>query len=221
MDSVRGRGLASGLFILCMTLVLSACPPEVDSIIPLQTVVIKKIPLEICRTEVADTSNTKHPTFRVYIQLSDGFTAKAKGIALGYATLGDPKSRLVEENGTYTAIITNLEGDEWDGKTWATVAVIISPEFVEDIYDIDFKAGYGGSSTTGTVNMSWKEKLLSKHAMVMFSGAKAGMENLRRLYGEKGATDGTIVNDDGIKGEKERADPEVINNINLFNRKND
>ena len=197
------------MVVLSAALTMGACSPEPESTVPTKTIVIKNIPPKIKNTASQNYvddhigyDNTKEKdTFKVYLQLSAGMTADA-----GYAAMGEALISEAEEatDGTYTVTI-NLEkpkGTPWSGDNWANESVIISPETVDDIFEIDVKVGMIGPSTSSsTVVFNWNG-LLEKKKMELAPGGNT-IENYKRLYGNKSvANEGVIMNDIDIGGLK-------------------
>ena len=211
MNSAQKK-VTAGLVILCAVLVLGACAPEPDSTAPTMSIIILNVPANVIRTGGTPGSA---PLYKVYVQLSAGMTASA-----GYAALGDAKdgNLTLQSNGTYMATINNLKGPGWLGTNWANQCVIICPDTVDDIYDIDAKVGMTGPTTSSIVVFDWKA-LMSKQKMDM-SPDKKGVENYKQLYGKAGMKDGVVVTDSDIGGSKARADSS-INSFGQFSNPND
>ena len=235
MATIQKR-LVFSLVIIGMVLAFSACQPEADTTDEIERIVLSNVPVNMYRTKAGEDSEAV-PVFKVFAQLSDAFTPNAVDVSLGWAIVEPTKEEI--KKGVMTVTIEN-----WDvrseGTEWKAVAFLISPENVNDIFDVDFHAGTRGllKSEGSTTYADWKGKTtFTKHTMITFGGyggggADQGMENLRRLYGEKskdGNKDGIICYWDNkdkyggkeIKGSKTRADPAVIDSIDLFNKKND
>jgi len=232
MATIQKRLIFSLVFI-GMVLAFSACQPDPEEAVVTEKIIIENVPVNLFRTEAAVNDNTTKTLFKVFAQLSDGFTPKAKDVALGYAVVSPTEAE--KTAGKMTVTIENWREDIKSGD-WAAAAIIISPDTVNDIFDIDLKTYSGGAGDSSSVTFDWKE-IMSKHSMVNLGGLvgidkKQGMENIRRLYGEDtedGRKDGIICYWDNkdkyggkeIKGSKTRADPKVIDSIDLFNKKND
>ena len=190
MNCIQKKVL-SGLIIICAVLVLGACSPEPDKTVPTEVMVITNIPANVLRTEKNSNDTVGRPTFKVYVQLSAGMTASA-----GYAAMGDVIVSPAEGS-TVTATITNFigpDGNPWKGVNWANQCVVISPQTVDDIFDIDAKAGMSGPTASSTVVLDWN---------MMFPKTFIKEEDYKKLYGKKGETAwGVIVEDSDIGGAK-------------------
>jgi len=238
MTLVR-KAVICGLVFLVVILASGAGQHE-GGAVPTTTIEIINVPVTLFRTESGAGDSAKKAVYKVYVQLSDGFTSKARDIALGSAVVNPLAAE--KESGFMTVRISDWysRDNNYTGTNWAAAAILISPKEVDDIFDIDVKAYKGSAGASATVTIDWK-KLISKHTMVNLGGfvgisSEQGIENLRRLYGEKDASDGIIVNDNdpvyGIKGQKKRATGDAqykdsnasftyIYKISQFNKKND
>lgn len=200
------------LILLCTVLVLGACSPDPDPVVPTTTIVIKNIPASILNTKNGSTDITGKPTFKVYVQLSSGITADSVSTAMGdvEVTAADKSGDWVtvtipvykpKNNRPATDSLTEAHKPDTtkpnDSTTWSGVAVVISPEAVKDIFDIDCKVGYGSSSSSSTVTFDWTTNLKTKTLMNV--GAD-GIDNYKRIYGKIGFYDGVVVTDDDVTG---------------------
>ena len=225
----------SGLIISCIVLAMAACSPEPDSIVVTEKIEIRNIPAKIQNTASDDyasekgiTNTTKKDTIKVYVQISEGMKADDVSTAMGDVKVTDTKySTLSSDGKTYTVTIplykpkNNLPPTQEgslahipdktrpnDSDAWTGIAVVISPEIVNDIFEIDAKAYLGGATTSSTVSFDW-ESLLSKKTMAMQAGVD-GLDNYKRLYGKKDWFDGVVVTDNEVKGTKKRAGDEIV-----------
>jgi hypothetical protein len=134
--------LALAVSLLCL-FILVACPPEADTSPPedTETVVVKNIP---------STVNGK-PTYKVYVQLSTGMSAAAGYVAKGEALIkGTPT-----ENNTYTVTITELkdpDGNPWKGSNNKSANVVIRPQEVSGIVDMEARGNLASSSKILTLD---------------------------------------------------------------------
>ena len=228
--SLTGNKILFGFTILCVALGMGACSPSPDTTLPTERIKITNIPAKIYRTEAALTTPAQKDTFKVYVQFSKGMTAADGSVAMGEIEVDPEKEStdgtytLSEDGSTYTVTIDLFIPDTdipYKSTSWSNIAVVISPEEVNDIFDIDAKAaskllgGMQTSSSSSTVTLAWGN-MLSKKAIMLYS-----VEDYLRLYGEVGASDGVIVTDTEITGAKVRANLKTINSPNLFNDKND
>jgi len=208
-----------------MVLALSTCSPGSDSTVPTERIVITKVPVDIYRT-VADekdpTYGNNQPIYKVYVQLSKYMTADAGSVAMGEAVVTpDPGAQTCTVSIPLFIPDTTIPNTvPYKGTNWSNIAVVISPQWVNDIYDIDAKVkGLSGPSSSSTVTYAWGD-LWSKKTMLMSSD---GIESYLRLYGEKAHEDGVVVTDpqinpgaDAEAKEAIRADPDVITSFDLF-----
>ena len=215
-----------------MVLALVACQPDPDIVVPTTKFAIENIPVRMYRTEkdtVKEAADLGQPVFKVFAQLSDGYTPSAKDVALWYAVASPTANEIA--SGKMTVTLENWDEEKdanFNGKGYKALVIIISPQEVNDIYDVDFKAFMRSPTTSSTVTLSW-EGGINKHLMSLSGGEPQALENLRRLYGEVGASDGIICKWDhennyggqAITGAKVRAHPNVINSLSLFNKRND
>ena len=182
---------AAAMLIFCAVLFLGACSPDPETTVPTEQIVIKNIPLQVERTKIGE--DTLEDTFKVYVQLSAGMSS-----ASGYSAKGDAKADdFVQSDSTITATIHNLkdkDGNNWKGKNWANLCVVISPETVIDIFDIDVKVGMKGPGSSSTVVVDW-ELLWQKSLMDMAPGAD-GISDYKLLYND------IVVEDPEIGGSK-------------------
>ena len=215
--SVTQKKVFSALILLCAVLVFGACSPGSDPVVPTTTVIIKNIPATILNTKYDSIDEAGLATFKVYVQLSSGITANAVSTAMGDVKVKDPEFAILsDDEKTYTVTIPvyrpinntpPYEEDSLahkpdldrpnDSVKWSGVAVVISPEFVENIFDIDSKVGFSSPSSNSTVTFDWK-KLMSKKFMDAQKGAD-GLDNYKRIYGKEDWYDGVVVTDDDIK----------------------
>jgi hypothetical protein len=166
--------------LLCL-FILAACPPDAGSDTEssnTETVTITNIPDKV-------GENNKKP-FKVYIQFSTGMDASAGYIAKGEAKLSS--------EGATEVTITNLKdasGNTWTDSGKFNVCVLIVPEYVDTIDDIDAKPQRSIQSSQNLA-LNW-DNLLSE-SMINFSDPYS----LAKLY------NGIIVdsNDPDIKGTK-------------------
>jgi len=193
----------SGLLILCAIAVFIACKPDPDPKIPTDRVVIKNIPAKMFRT---DTNPSPPPpataaenTFKVFVQLSNTMSPDTSFPGLGKASVS---SGTLNAFGKYDVTIENLfdyNGNPWARDDWTYVSVIISPENVTNIFDMDMRAYMTApSKTSSTVVLDW-EALWPK--TTMFSGY-AGIDpvdNYIRLFNGR-----LEVDDDGGTAQQKR-----------------
>jgi hypothetical protein len=132
--------LVSAVSLLCL-FILGACPPEADSPENTEAVVVKNIPSMV---------NGK-PTYKVYVQLSTGMSAAAGYVAKGEALIeGAPT-----ENNTYTVTITELkdpDGNLWKGSNNKSANVVIRPQEVSGIADMEARGNLVSSSKILTLD---------------------------------------------------------------------
>ena len=203
MNNIQ-RKVLSGLIILCAVLAFATCSPDPDPKVPTEAIVITSIPVEIQRTQIGVTGSKA--TYKVYVQLSAGRTAGDSYVAKGEAVI-DPTDIT---DGKITITFDNLEDRDgnspWSGTNWANICVVISPDTVADIFDIDAKVNLAGpSSSSSTVVFNW-EGMMSKTFM--------GIENYKELYGKKDSPlPGIITHDSeilpGASGTKKFAGDEI------------
>ena len=174
------------LLLLCVVLAMGACSPDSHPLIPTERIVIKNIPAEMFRTKDG-YDNTKFPTFKVFVQLSNTQDPDTSSPGLGKATLTEGGK--LEADGTYTVTIENLvdqDGNAWKTTNWAYESVIISRETVNDIFDIDIKVGMKGpSSSSSTVEFNWTSGLLGRITLLNMPN---GIDNYIRIYDGKDKT---------------------------------
>ena len=177
MSSVLKRFLAS-MAAISAVFILGACTPATDNPIPTTTIVISGIPKDINRT--LSGSTTSKEFYKIYIQLSPGTNASAGNVAMGEAKYDpeDPTATgVVDAGATYTATI-NLKipfdypkngtnnTKPWAGTNWFAIAAVISPREVNNIFDIDCKASFGGASKSSpVVSFDWNTNMISKNNM--------------------------------------------------------
>jgi len=196
----------SGLIIFCTVLMFASCSPDAQTAVPTNTIVIKNIPDVIFPTEANVADPISQPTYKVYVQLSKYMDADHGYTAKGEAKVAD----LVPENHKYTVTITDLkdpEGNPWSGADWLYESVVITPQVVNDIFDIDAKVGMIGPSTSSTVTFYWNS-LLFKTSMDLAPGGN-GIDSYKRLYGTNAHPyEGVILLDTDITitGDKTPAD---------------
>jgi len=175
--------LAPAVILICGVLVLGACSPDPDPVIPTDKVKITNIPAEMFRTDDVSSIDVKEPTFKVFVQLSNAQIASESQPGLGKAIMPATK----ESNGTYTVTIEELfEQDNvtpWVSENYAFASVIICPANVEDIFDIDMKAGVKGpSNSSSTIEINWATLTYSRTNFLAMEGFIDGIENYMRLY---------------------------------------
>ena len=200
-----------GLIILCAALVLGACAPDLDTAAPTEAIQIINIPAKIVNTAsptaISAYTGTElnngylfylndvnyegqRATYKVYVQLSAGMTASSGYAAMGEALIADGQ----KIGDTYTVTITNLtdqNGNPFKGSNWAFESVLISPEKVDTIFDIDAKVGTIGPSLSPTVVFDWNT-LSPKKLMKI--------EDYKKLFGKELSSDyGIIIKDTQIK----------------------
>ena len=172
MVSIQKKGLCS-LAILCAVLALGACSPDPDSLMPTDTVVIQNIPAVIASTATAASIvlypgiQSENNLFKVYVQLSKGMDANAGSVAEG-SYLVTPAD--ITNGKATVSIPLYVYGTDtpYSGTNWANIAVVISPQNVNYIFDIDCKVTMSQpSSSSSTVSFNW-DKLLSKKLMAPY-----------------------------------------------------
>jgi hypothetical protein len=166
----QGTTVVFAILWIALVLALGACSPDTEPPKDTEAIRIINIPL---------TVNGK-PVYKVYVQLSSGMTASA-----GYAAKGEAKLTAGQTEVTITDL-KDPDGKPWKGTNWANECVVISPETVDSIGDIDAHAGRIGPSSP-TVVFDWNN-MLGKDII--------DDANYKALY------QGIIVPDKDIKGEK-------------------
>ena len=210
------KAIFSGLIIFCAAMVLGACSPDPDPTYSTDKIEIKNIPTKIPRSQKPKEGEpdtiTYKDTFKVYIQLSTGINDDSGNVALGVYKI-DPAIDKPQADGTYTITIDLYKPDKveywkldktrdsrWSGTDWSSIAIVMSPEEVTDIFDIDAKAALSGpSDSSSTVTLD-----LDGNGTLIFQKKLIGLVNYQRLYGMKGFDDGVIVTDNEIKGSPAR-----------------
>lgn len=201
--SIVLKRVFSGFVVLSLFFAVVACSPDPDTKVPTKTIVIKNIPAKIAKT---NKNSTEDPAdlWKVYVQLSNGTNVTAKNVALGETKVSDTeRAEKSADETTYTVSIDLYVPDPdeywilhkdsdppYQGTDWANVAVIISPRWVDDIFDIDARAASPGAGSDSTVVLDWK-KMITRKGIILFSG----LDSYERLYGKEGAEDGVIVHD--------------------------
>jgi len=189
MGKIQSRILVSLIIISC-ALILGACSPDPDPKIPTNTIVITNIPARIINSKVDDDG--EKPLWKVYVQLSVGMTATAGAVAEGRHTL--VSSDFSTDGKTATVTIPLHEaavppdapysGELFSGTGWANIALVISPENVTNIFDVDARVSRSGpSSSSETVTFDWK-RMWDKKMMTI--------TDYRHLYGS-GDGDGEYI----------------------------
>jgi hypothetical protein len=180
------KSLVLAVSILCL-LVLGACPPDAgggteSSGEETKQVTITNIP--------ATVGNGNKKPFKVYIQFSTGMDASA-----GYVAKGEAKLSSEEATEVTITNLKNASGNTWADSGKFNVCVLIAPESVDSIDDIDAKPKLSVQFSQNLA-LNWKNDLLSE-----------GMINFRDKYSLAKLYNGIIVdsNDPDIKGTKARA----------------
>jgi hypothetical protein len=167
--------LVLAVSLLCL-LVLGACPPEATPAELAKEVKVINIPPTVGK-------NNKQ-SFKVYVQLSAGMDASAGYVAKGEAKLSSP--------GTTTEVTIKLkdpDGNAWTGSDFSNVCVLISPETVDNIDDIDAKPKASVTSSK-TLILDWDD-LWEEDTINTLDPY-----SLAKLY------NGIVVDDGDIKGTK-------------------
>jgi hypothetical protein len=165
--------------LLCL-FILGACPPDAgsggddtNSSENTEAVVVKNIPPKV---------NGKD-TYKVYVQLSTGMSAAAGYVAKGEALISNTQATQ-ESGNTYTVTITELkdpDGNPWKGSNNKSVNVVIRPQMVAGIDDMDAKGNMKSSSKT--LVLDWKNNLISVKSAI-------SEEDYQKLYEDIVVKDG-------------------------------
>ena len=210
MNSIQKK-LVYVVVILSVVFAMGACT-EPDPIVPTERIVIKNIPREIYQSwnsaisfpyasEYLIGTNEKKPVFKVYLQLSDAMDEFASNPAEGEMALETAESEgLLKITGnTFTITIpltTPLTEARYDGGNgitthdlvstakWSNIALIICPDPVDTIFDIDAKMAIKGPTSSPDVVFDWK-KMYTKNYMTSFVTDELGTTNYKQLYGKK------------------------------------
>ena len=181
--SLAQKKVLFGFAVLSLVFGLTTCSPEADSTVPTNAIQIINIPAKIYRTN-KDNVSAYGSFFKVYVQLSANMTtnvAKGEG-GLSEAVSGEEPdiAEYDAASDTYTVTIHLKKPngvDNYEDTNWKFMVVVISPATVNDIFDIDARAGYAGPTTSPTVVFNWNlnpPKTLSKMAM--------SIEDYEQLY---------------------------------------
>jgi len=192
---------------------LNACSPDADQMAPTETIVITNIPKMIKNTasEAFVKDNPTHDntgekaTYKVHVLISEGITGDDTSVGVGDVIIEDTTGdRVTATIRLYKPRDVKDESHKPDlskpysGTNWSAIAVVISPEYVKDIFDIDCKVSFGGPTDSSVVSYNWADDLQSKKFMDLQKGVD-GIDNFKRLYGKIGWSDGVVVTDDDIK----------------------
>ena len=141
----------------------------------------------------------KKDVFKVYFQLSDGTDEFASNPAEGELDIGTAASEglLTLTGDTFTIKIplvvplTKAMNDEGitthervSTAKWSSIALIICPEPVDTIFDIDAKVDMKGPTSAPDVEFDWNT-MLNKDYMTIKVGPAKGLINYKQLYGKK------------------------------------
>ncbi|MDR2053742.1 MAG: hypothetical protein LBP80_10035 [Treponema sp.] len=168
--------LVPAVSLLCL-LALNACPPEATPPEDTEAVRITNIPREV-------GANKKAP-FKVYVQLSAGMDASAGYVAKGEAKLPSPETTEI------TIKLKDQKDDDWTGSGFTNVCVLVSPETVNNIDDIDAKPQASATSSK-TLVLDWNNLMEERFINTL------DKYSLAKLY------NGIVVDDLDIKGSKTR-----------------
>ena len=209
------KKLFSGLFFITAVLVLGACSPDPDPIVPLKTLKITNIPNTVIRTEKANEEDKEGaPLWKVYVQCSRGLTDDAGNVALGETKVTETAKAVKSSDGkTWTITIDLfvpdpdeywiLHGDEepYENTQQTQTAIMIAPKKVDTVYDISIRAGYVVPGSNSTVTFDW-EDMIKRDFLMGYPSPEAGEKNYKRLYGMDGddangdpIVDGAVVSD--------------------------
>jgi hypothetical protein len=147
MRKIITNSLVLAVSLLCL-LVLGACPPDTTPVEDTESVVVTNIPATV----------GGKPTYKVYVQLSEGTSAAAGHVAEGTALISEAQPT----GNTYTITINALKdpnGNPWKGSNNKSANVVIRPQNVTSIEDIEAKGNMVSSSKTLTLN--WDSGLIS------------------------------------------------------------
>jgi hypothetical protein len=171
------NSLALVISVLCL-LVLGACPPEADEVEDTETIKVTNIPLKVLETGL--------DPYKIYVQLaktmkaSDGYVAKGEKIL----TAGQTEVTITG------ADIKDESGIPWTGSEYGYVNILISPEYVASIDEIDSRAGT--ASPAKTLKLKWEGISLKSAVGLGF----IQLNDYHQLYKD------IIIDDSDIKGAK-------------------
>jgi hypothetical protein len=134
--------LALVISFLCL-LALSACPPDTSPSEDTEEVLVTNLPSTV-------GNNNKTP-FKVYVQLSKGMNASAGYVAKGEAKLPSGQTEVRIK-------LKAKGGADWTGSDFSNACVLISPEIVDTIDDIDAKPK-AGATASKTLVLDWDSLL--------------------------------------------------------------
>ena len=223
------KKIVSGLFLIIAVLVIGACSPDPDPIIPVKALKITNIPKTVIRTEKAnETAKEGADLWKVYVQCSRGYTDDAENVALGETKFNDTENVIYNAaNDTYTITINLFVPDPdeywvlhdedlpYENSQQTQTAIMIAPMKVDTIYDISIRAGYvEPDSTSSTVTFNWENpsEMLRRQLIMSYPSPVAGEKNYKRLYGMAGLDDkGNPIVDGAVVG-----DPECLGDTTTY-----
>ena len=189
-----------GLMILCAIAAFSACKPDPDPKIPTARVVIKNIPATMFRTNEKPPTLTAESTFKVFVQLSNTMTPDTSFPGLGKALVSSGTLNALGKYDVTIDVLRDYNGNPWVSDNWTYGSIIISPENVTDIFDMDMRALIGGPiETSSTVVFDWGTSM-PKTNMFDFSMIDP-VDNYIRLFNgrlEVGQIGTIIQNREGV-----------------------
>jgi hypothetical protein len=179
------KSLVPVISLLCL-FILAACPPDAgngteSSGEETEQVTITNIPATV---GVGGKS-----TYKVYIQLSEGMTAKAGYVAKGEILISAGESSSGEKYEVTIPDLKDPSGNDWAGSDFSSVCVLIVPKAVNNINDTDAKAGLVKSSKT--LVLDWDKLFQGKGGVIKDS-------DYAKLYQDIVVKDGDI---EGAKAE--------------------
>jgi len=216
------KKIVSGLFLIIAVLVIGACSPDPDPIVPLKALKITNIPNTVIRTEKAnETAKEGADLWKVYVQCSKGYTDDAENVALGETKVTDTENAVYDAvSDTWTITIDLFVPDPaeywvlhkgvdlpYENSQQTQTAIMIAPKKVNEIYDISIRAGYVvPNSTSSTVTFNWENpsEMFRRQFIMSYPSPLAGEKNYKRLYGMAGVDDeGNPIVDGAVVGDPE------------------